>query len=93
MKSYIFAGALALALSGCASNGEADQQANAENVGSEEQVMAGEKKYFCSSEHVVGTNFKRRRCRTKAQIEEEREVAQRELSSMQRSGMTAPENN
>lgn len=93
MKHYLFAAAAAMFIAGCASNGESEIQASAEEVGTAEEVMAGEKKYYCSSEHVVGTNFKRRRCRTKAQIEEEREVAQRELSSMQRSGMTAPVDN
>lgn len=92
MKHYITAAALGFFLVGCASNGDSEQ-ASAEDVGTAEQVMAGEKKYYCSSEHVVGTNFKRRRCRTKQQIEEEREVAQRELSGMQRSGMTAPVDN
>ncbi|RUO56550.1 lipoprotein [Pseudidiomarina homiensis] len=93
MKKYLLTIFAALLIAGCASNGESEVQASAEEVGTAEEVMAGEKKYFCSSEHVVGTNFKRRRCRTKAQIEEEREVAQKELSSMQRSGMTAPVDN
>lgn len=93
MKYYLVAAAAAMLLAGCASNGEGEVQASAEEVGTAEEVMAGEKKYYCSSEHVVGTNFKRRRCRTREQIEEEREVAQRELSDMQRSGMTAPVDN
>lgn len=93
MKKLLITASLALFAVGCASNGDSAQQASADDVGTQEQVMAGEKTYYCSSEHVVGTNFKRRRCRTKQQIEEEREVAQRELSSMQRSGMTAPVDN
>ncbi|WP_258807559.1 hypothetical protein [Pseudidiomarina sp. CB1] len=93
MKYYVLVTFAAFLLAGCASNGDSELQASAEEVGTAEEVMAGEKKYFCSSEHVVGTNFKRRRCRTKAEIEEEREVAQRELSGMQRSGMTAPVDN
>ncbi|WP_417690523.1 hypothetical protein [Pseudidiomarina sp.] len=92
MKQFLILAA-ALTLAGCASNGDSSQTASADDVGTADEVMAGEKKYYCSSEHVVGTNFKRRRCRTKQQIEEEREVAERELSSMQRSGMTAPVDN
>ena len=94
MKHFILAAFVAFFAAWCASNGDAEQQAAATNdATAEETTETADAKFVCSAEHVVGTNFKRRRCRTKEQVAQDREEAQRELSNMQRSGMEAPIDN
>ncbi|MBG23640.1 MAG: hypothetical protein CMF22_09320 [Idiomarinaceae bacterium] len=97
MKHFILATFVAVFAAGCASNGDAEQQAAATNdataAETAETTETADAKFVCSAEHVVGTNFKRRRCRTKEQVAQDREDAQRELSEMQRSGMEAPIDN
>lgn len=85
---HLVAFGIALLLAGCAAT-ESEEVAQTTNDAEE----AKKTEIICTNEHVVGSNFKRRRCRTVEQAEQEREQAQREISSMQRSGMTGPVDN
>lgn len=81
----------ALVLAGCASGNKTTSTATETTADTQQETA--EVVYICTSEHVVGTNFKRRRCRTQEQIDQEREQAQRELSEFQRSTISAPIDN
>lgn len=80
MYKIALAAAAALLLAGCQSTTEEDMGSGYVRVVNDEGVVT----HICRNEQTVGTNFKKRVCRTPAQMKEEQEVAQRELQRNQR---------
>lgn len=72
MKAIIGMAAAALLLAGCSNTTEEQL----ENGYSRTVNAAGEVTHVCRTEQTVGTNFKKRSCRSLKQLEEDREDAQ-----------------
>ncbi|KFZ31110.1 hypothetical protein IDSA_06430 [Pseudidiomarina salinarum] len=89
MKQLLLAACGALLIAGCANTSEEDIGSGYTRIVNDE----GEVTHICSNEHVVGTNFKKRICRSTADIENDREDGRGFVEAYQRSGMTGPTGN
>jgi hypothetical protein len=65
-----------LVLAGCESNPFKPDRSN------EVSSSGGSSKLICTNERAVGTYISKRRCRTRAQIEQEQEDAQRAINTI-----------
>ncbi|MDX1706339.1 hypothetical protein [Pseudidiomarina sp.] len=88
MKQLLIAACGALLIAGCSSTSEEDIGSGYTRIVNDQ----GEVTHVCRSEQEVGTNFKKRTCRSIADIERDREKGQDFIDAYQRSGMTGPTN-
>lgn len=84
LKLFMFMMLAGLLGAGCASNGASEAaggEGGTEQPAGEQVADADDpdNKVICRREHVVGSQFPRRVCKTVRQIREEQEQAQREL--------------
>lgn len=89
MKQLLLAACGALLIAGCANTTEEDIGSGYTRIVNDK----GEVTHVCRSEQVVGTNFKKRMCRSIADMERDREDGQDFIDAYQRSDMTGPTGN
>ncbi len=80
----LIAGLLSVTLAACSTTPEQQTKAPAADTNQPAQVAAVDDKdtVICQRVKVTGSNLKERRCRTKGQLAEEREVARKAMDNI-----------